>query len=153
MEWIYDRTQSDVDRVRELNAKYIAGTISDDEKAEWAAGLKGALNVSDLNRIEGNMATVAGKVAASIKTKSWSYGDIPRVSDYLRIRGNLQVIKDAWMALSDSPAVPDQPLNTFQKWNDIEKLLHDVNYTYDRTVSSYDYCGSEIYAGEGIGVI
>lgn len=98
------------------------------------------------------MATVAGKVAASIKTKSWSYGDIPRVSDYLRIRGNLQVIKDAWMALSDSPAVPDQPLNTYKKWNDIEKLLHDVNYTYDRTVSSYDYCG-EIYAGEGIGVI
>ena len=55
MEWVYDRTQADVERVKVLNDKYAAGTISEEEKMEWAAGMKGALNVADLNRIESNI--------------------------------------------------------------------------------------------------
>jgi len=43
------------------------------------------------------------------------------------------------------------PLVTYQKWNAIERILHDVKYVYDRVMDSYYYCGDEIYAGEGIG--
>ena len=50
---IFDRTQSDVNRVQSLTQKMIAGTATEAEKAEWLGGkMKGAWNASDLNRIE-----------------------------------------------------------------------------------------------------
>ena len=78
---------------------------------------------------------------------------IPRVSDFKRICDNVQRIREAWSALKDTPATPDPPLITYQKWNAIERILHDVKYVYDRVVGSYYYCGDEIYAGEGIGIL
>lgn len=50
---IFDRTQSDVNRVQSLTQKMIAGTATEAEKEEWLSGkMKGAWNASDLNRIE-----------------------------------------------------------------------------------------------------
>lgn len=48
---IFDRTQSDVNRVQFLTQKMIAGTATEAEKAEWLGGMKGAYNASDLNRV------------------------------------------------------------------------------------------------------
>ncbi len=48
---IFDRTQADVNRVKTLTQKLIAGTATDAEKSEWLAGMKGAYNASDLNRV------------------------------------------------------------------------------------------------------
>ena len=50
--WITDRTQADIDRVKELTAKARSGTWTEEEQAEWAAGMKGALSYTDYNRIE-----------------------------------------------------------------------------------------------------
>ncbi len=157
LDFVYDRTQADVDRVKELNTKYLNGTISEDEKREWSTGingsrgLKGAFNLCDLQRVESNTQVIGGLAAATVSTKDWAYGDIPRISDYARIRENVQKIRDSQMVLSVTPEVPGQPLSTFQKWNDIEKILHDVYYVYTRLQESYYYCGTEMYAGEGIG--
>ena len=153
MEWIYDRTQADVDRVSLLNQKYATGAISEEEKKEWDAGMKGALNAADLNRIEGNIREIAGVLAVSVVTKTWEKEQIPRVSDFKRIRDNVQKIRDAWSTLKDTPDTPDPPQTTYQKWNAIERILHDVKYVYDRVMGSYYYCGDEIYAGEGIGIL
>ena len=151
MEFVYDRTQEDVDRAAELNRKYISGRITEDEKQEWMGDLKGALNLSDLNRIEGNLSVIAGVLQISVENKSWNCGDIPRVDDYKRILDNVRKLRESWFALSDTPQIPVQPLNTYRKWNDIERILHDLNYTYERYTNSLYYCGTEIYAGEGIG--
>ena len=148
MEWVYDRTQADVERVKVLNDKYAAGTISEEEKIEWAAGMKGALNVADLNRIESNIREIAETLAVSVTVKMWGADQVPRASDFKRIRDNVQRIREAWSALKDTP-----PLTTYQKWNAIERILHDVKYVYDRVMGSYYYCGDEIYAGEGIGIL
>ena len=148
MEWVYDRTQEDVKRAKLLTPKYAAGTITETEKKEWAAGMKGALNASDLNRIEGNIREIAGFLAIT-----WEKNQIPRVSDFKRIRDNVQRIRDAWSTLKDTPDTPDTPLVTYQQWNAIERILHDVKYVYDRVMDSYYYCGDEIYAGEGIGIL
>lgn len=153
MEWVYDRTQEDVDRAKKINQKYLSGVITDSELAEWNAGLKGALNTCDLNRIENNMKELSELVAVFVQTRTWAYGSIPRVSDYLRIRNNAEKIRNAWAVLRDTPNTPMPPMNTYQKWNDIEKILHDVHYVYERTVQNYYYCGNEIFAGEGIGLI
>ena len=48
---IFDRTQSDVNRVQSLTQKMIAGTATEAEKAEWLGGMKGAYNAADLNRV------------------------------------------------------------------------------------------------------
>lgn len=153
MEWVYDRTQADVERVKVLNDKYAAGTISEEEKREWAAGMKGALNVADLNRIESNIREIAETLSVSVTVKMWGVNQLPRVSDFKRICDNVQRIRDAWSALKDTPATPDPPLITYQKWNAIERILHDVKLVYDRVMGSYYYCGDELYAGEGIGIL
>lgn len=160
MDWIFDRTQSDVNHVIDLNQKYISGTITDDEKAEWESDLKGALNASDLNRIEGNIAELANDIgkevlsfkASKIVTKQWSGTGLPRVSDFLRIKNNVQAIRNAWYTTRETPDTPEPPLNYFEKINDIERILHDLYETYLATISHYDYCG-EFYAGEEVGYI
>lgn len=152
MEFVYDRTQADVDRAKELNEKYIQGTISEAEKMEWSEGLKGALNINDINRVESNTEEIGEKVAAFTTVKTWQSGDIPSKTDYKRIIQNVKTIRESYAALSDTPDTPEQPLNTFEKWNDIERILHDVNYVYERVKQAGYYCG-ENYCGEEIGVI
>lgn len=51
---IFDRTQEDVDRVYELRNKILSGgmsALSDEEKDEWLAGMKGSYNYTDINRV------------------------------------------------------------------------------------------------------
>lgn len=51
---IFDRTQSDVDRVYELRDKILSGgidSLSNEEKTEWLSGMKGAYNYTDMNRV------------------------------------------------------------------------------------------------------
>lgn len=51
---IFDRTQSDVDRVYELRDKILSGgmdSLSNKEKTEWLSGMKGAYNYTDMNRV------------------------------------------------------------------------------------------------------
>lgn len=157
--FVYDRTQEDVDRIKYLNERYLKGEISDEELKEWNTGingkigLKGALNLCDIKRCENNCKIIGDLLSANVDIREWEYGDIPRASDYRRIIDNVQKIRDAFVTLSNTPETPIQPLNTYKKWNDIEKILHDVYYIYVRLQNSYYYCGTEMYAGEGIGDI
>lgn len=157
--FVYDRTQADVDRVKELNVKCLDGTITEEEEKEWNTGingkegLRGAFNLSDIQRIEYNIDKLGTYLATIVSVKEWDYGDIPRASDYARIRENVQKTKEVLVGYSDTPEVPIQPLNTYQKWNDIERILHDIYNIYVMLKNSYYYCGTEIYAGEGIGDI
>lgn len=113
---------------------------------------KGVLNAEDLNRIESNTETIAGKIAVPVTVKSWPVGGLPRVSDYMRILYNVERIRQGYGIRSDTPETPEQPLNDFQKWNDIERILFDVNDIYEKTESAKVYCG-EIFAGEGVGTL
>lgn len=66
-ELIYNRTQTDVTYAAELNRKLGRGeALTAQEFADWNAGLKGAYNAADMNRVDaavrelGGMLTVAG---------------------------------------------------------------------------------------------
>ena len=51
---VYDRTQADVDRVFTLKNKILTeglSSLSAEEKAEYMAGMKGAYNYGDMNRV------------------------------------------------------------------------------------------------------
>ena len=130
MEFVYDRSAQDVLQTTK----------------------KGVLNADDINRIENNTGDIADKIAVPVTVKSWPVGGLPRVSDYKRIRDNVERIRQGYGIRSDTPVTPEQPLNTYQKWNDIERILFDVNDLYDRTENARAYCG-EIFAGEGVGIL
>ena len=62
---IYDRTQADVDRVSTLTVKILTGGLSsltDEEKEEYLAGMKGAYNYTDLNRVGQAVTYIASKM-------------------------------------------------------------------------------------------
>ena len=91
--WITDRTQADVDRVKELTAKARTGTWTGEERSEWAAGMKGALSYTDYNRIENGIEELAEIVGADysarivqkkveVVTARNSDGDIPAWDTY-----------------------------------------------------------------------
>lgn len=51
---IYDRTQADVDRVATQRNKILTNgwdSLSEEERTEWLAGMKGSYNATDLNRV------------------------------------------------------------------------------------------------------
>lgn len=62
---IYDRTQADVDRVSTLTVKILTGGLSsltDEEKEEYLAGMKGAYNYTDLNRVGQAVTYIASRM-------------------------------------------------------------------------------------------
>lgn len=91
--WITDRTQADVDRVKELTAKAGTGTWTEEEQQEWASGMKGALSYTDYSRIENGMKELAETVGAAyfarivqqniqVVTAKNDSGDIPAWDTY-----------------------------------------------------------------------
>ncbi len=131
MIFIYDRSQADIENRTE----------------------KGYINASDLVRVESNTEQIAGCIAVPVSVnKVWNNGDLPRVSDFKRIRDNVERIRNGFVILPTTPETPEQPLNTWQKWNDLEQILYDVFWIYFNNLNNKDYCG-EISAGEEIGVI
>lgn len=67
--WITDRTQADVDRVKEIAVKARTGTWTEEEQQEWAAGMKGALSYTDYNRIENGIKELAEIVGADYSAR------------------------------------------------------------------------------------
>lgn len=141
--FIFDRTQADVDRVKELSAIGWAD-MTEQERAEWAAGMKGALNRSDLLRIENNCSVIAQLLNLSIVTCN-SIPDFPGEEYFTNLLKNVATIRAAGAIKKDTPAVPDMPLNHWRKLNSIEKILFDA---YEHSgISKY---AGEFYAGEAI---
>lgn len=150
---IFDRTQSDVIKLQDFLSRGYKN-LSDDEKNEWLnTNFKGALNSSDLNRIEQNMEVISNALGLTITIKLWQETDILVTSDFTRIRNNLISIRNQAEAQNltydSTPEVPDLPFNHYQKINDIEKIIYDIYVLY---TAKYYYCGQELYCGETVGI-
>ena len=66
-ELIYDRTQADVDRVFALKNKILTeglSALTSEELTEYMAGMKGAYNYTDMNRVGQAVAYIAGRMTA-----------------------------------------------------------------------------------------
>lgn len=129
--FVYDRTQKDIE-----------------ERTE-----KAYLNARDLNRIEKDIEIIAEYLNVGVTVKTWEVGNLPRASDYKRILENVKMLVDVYMVGKDTPVAPVQPLNTFQKWNDIEHILHDLYWIYIGNLNNIYYCGEDVSCGDEIGVI
>ena len=154
MDAIYDRTILDVQRVKDLKSKINQsgwGSLTDNEKTEWINGMKGALNYSDLNRIESNLQSISNQCNFGFTQKTdWRIGDFPIITDYFRIRENTNIVRISpfgWKCTSNTPVMP---INNYGKINSIEKILlnsynfavlQDANIEYIDEI--YDETGQE----------
>lgn len=150
---VTDRTEADVSRYSELRDKGWAETTTA-EKAEWVAGMKGAYNASDLNRVASAMAYLSQRFASagySVPVSSptdWANGDIPNKGDLDTYLDDLRRIRAVLAVMDTTPAVPaSMDYLTWAKANDIEKILVDVDDALGRLLLSPFYSG-EIYSGE-----
>lgn len=114
---------------------------------------KSYLNASDLTRINDNIRLLSDIANANIVTKEWNIGDLPRISDYQLILDNINNLRQLFFLKRSTPQTPERPLNTADKWNNIELILHDMYFMYVNNEKNKYYCGNEISCGEEIGVI
>lgn len=64
---VYDRTQADVDRVFTLKNKILTeglSSLSAEEKTEYMAGMKGAYNYGDMNRVGQAVVYIANRMTS-----------------------------------------------------------------------------------------
>lgn len=177
MEFIYDRNLLDVQEAKEMREKILSNgydSLTDDEQEAWLTGMKGSLKHTDLNRIESNCAELSDRFSLDLTTNvDWSMTDKPTLSDFTRIQENVSAIRSTGYAYSTTPQVPSLPINRYDKINDIEQILRDVDYLYTINEAEVFYSGEiydeeeyilylndvqvdyvgEIYADEEIGVI
>ena len=121
---IYNRTQKDID-----NHNPIA-----------------YLNVSDMNRIEGNIGYIAELMGIDIVIKEWKDKDLPTTADFKRIGENIKTL-ETQIAFTHYEDYPISPINTFQKLNTIEAIIAAIRGDYELIMASSFYCGEDSYAG------
>lgn len=148
LETVTDRSQSDINRIRELLEKGWQN-FTEEEKTEWSNGIKGALNMSDLERIQNNIQLLSDVLEIGLAVST--VPELPTESFFDQIIQNTEDIRNAYCIHASTPVTPQEPLNTYQKWNDIERILTDV-YTILLN-NFYYYCGNEIYAGDSTGLL
>lgn len=136
MNWIWvvaNRTDEDVERVKEYD---LIGyqNLTEEQKQEWNSGMKGALNYSDLNRIENNIGYLAERTLISLNIKTdWNYDNIFDLNNANRILINIQQLCRRFRFYGQ-PNIPGTPLNDYRKINYIEELLHHMCAAVNRII-------------------
>lgn len=151
---IYDRTQSDADRVQALSAKGLLG-MTDEEKTEYLAGMKGAYNSSDLNRVAQAVLYLAERLLqhgtlAKVHAKTdWQMQDIPTVEQMSAYLENLRAIRSTIAVLANTPSVPaSMEKLSYTSANDMEKMLKDIDTLITKMGYAYRHTGM-FYTGQG----
>lgn len=152
---ITDRTATDLARWRDLRNKGYAN-MTEAERTEWDAGMKGAYNASDLNRVGAALNYLRDRLAEASYMSSvefaaktdWSVADVPTpkaIADYLRY---VSLIREALAQFATTPPAPEYTGGLdYQEANDIEKILVDVDRLITNMLAARCFCG-ELYSGE-----
>ena len=153
---VTDRTQADVERVQALAEKGFAAMTSD-EQAEWLAGMKGAYNASDLNRVgtalnylAGRLAPICGKNIQWQSKTDWSMTDVITATQAAVYRKQIQDVRDALTYPDGTPAVPEIDRMTYTGANDIERILALCETLIDNIIKAFRYTGAAECAAGGL---
>lgn len=153
---ITDRTQADVERVKALAAKGFAAMTAA-EQAEWLAGMKGAYNASDLNRVgtalnylAGRLGAICGKSITWTAKTDWAVTDIPTASQAEAYRQQIQDIRDALAYPAGTPDAPQLARLTYTGANDIERILTICEELIVNVAKSFRHTGASECAAGGL---
>ena len=137
---ITDRTTLDIDKLQEYD-EIGYKNLTNDQKAEWLLGMKGALNASDLNRIESNQQFIlnllSAQYALTFKT-NWLMTDFVEDSDENRILMNLKTLMQPFN-FEEETKVTEKPLNYFEKINQIENIILQMYDKYYSKIKYYEF--------------
>lgn len=155
-EFITDRTQRDVMRWRQLRDKGLAG-MTEAERAEWFSGtMKGAYNVSDLNRVGLALNTIRDRLAAAgyaapdifTARQDWQTGELFTASDLSYYLACVSTVRNAITQFKTTPPVPtDSGALDYQEANNIEQILMDINRIIDNMTAAFLFLG-DVTSGE-----
>lgn len=150
---ITDRTQADVNRVKELSEKGLAAMTAA-ERAEYLTDMKGAYNASDLNRVGAAVEYIAERLhssgyAVSVTARqNWTQTDIPTQADMTIYLADVEAIRSALAVKPTTPETPDDVVGlTYIEANNIEQILLDVDALITTMMLSFVYCG-RVYSGQ-----
>lgn len=147
---VTDRMQADVNYAKELIA-IGWNNMTVEQRTEYLAGIKGCINTSDLSRIENNIQILIDVLELDKTSHVGAVPEFPTANYFFDMKLNVAAIRAAYCVHADTPEVPELPYNTWQKYNDIEKILTDV-YEVVSAQMNY-YAGTEIYAGDTVGLL
>lgn len=145
--WITDRTDDDVAQVKALASKAKAGTWTEEEQAEWASGMKGALSYMDYNRIESGIQEIAAILNASVSVKTnWDVNGYLTVADASRWLSNIKAIRSLCSGKNDTPETPIS-INYLHYTiiNQVEEILLDIETIANNHLI---YCSEPVCGGE-----
>lgn len=143
---VFDRTLEDVEfAIRKIAEWKKSHTHSDGILENDVYDLKGCLNLSDLNRIEGNIAYLAEKMESysyspNIHDKQWSKTDMPNQNDMERIIENVRALISAYYSPDNPPQLPTTMLS-YSDINAIEENLYLIKQLLDCMESSFKKVG------------
>lgn len=145
---VFDRTQEDVDFAIKTIEEWINTDIAG--KLFVLYDLKGCLNVSDINRIENNIAYLAEILIShgyypNVVTKTWTNTGLPTENDIERIIKNLHEILNSFYVSQKAPAVPKNLLS-YEEVNAIEENLFITKELIDIMLNSFKVSGA-FYSG------
>ena len=157
-ELVYDRTQADVDRVYTLKNKILTGglaALSAEEKAEYLAGMKGAYNYTDFNRLGEAIAYLVERMKeldihdrSIIPKVDWVMGDTPTQSQVSNLLSCLTKLRAKLSLPDDAPSVPNSLDNlVYQTANEMELLLWMIDQRITQTSAAFRYSGT-MYCGQ-----
>lgn len=143
---VYDRTEEDVTLVRAYNK----GNASE---FDTYTDHKGALNASDLNRIETNCEYLAellhscGYTADITVKTNWTVSDFPTLAQFNRIRSNISDLMNVYAQTEDMPDMRSDDRTDYIDVNNMEFDLLRINAMIADMKAIYMYSG-ELYGGE-----
>ena len=176
IEPVIDRTQTDVDYLKSVALKIITtgfDSLTTDEELFWLLGseeelsasddllgtvdglqlivytriIKGAWNITDLNRIEQNckylleeLTALGYDVNVVLKENTWVEDDFPVLSEIDRIRLNVKLLCDVFLITSDLDF--DNKYIDYENANRIEELMSFVYNTLQNLFLGLRYCGT-----------
>ena len=153
---VTDRTQADAERVKALAAKGFAA-MSAGERAEWLAGMKGAYNAADLNRVgtalnylAGRLGPICGRSIPWTAKTDWAVTDIPTASQAEAYRQQIQDIRDALAYPAGTPDAPQLSRLTYTGANEIERILKLCEALIVNVANSFRHTGAAECAAGGL---
>lgn len=140
MNLVYDRTAQDVETART-------------QRGATLTPLKGCYNITDLNRVELAVKTLAAALTAAgypvevtpvlTEDREWQEGDIVRRAQWTTYLDNVQKLRDAYYTLVETGELPaPEDKLDYVGANTIEKILADIDLLISWMKSSYRRCGT-----------
>ena len=141
IEPIFDRTQADVD--------YAIAKIAEWKKTGASAQgeLKGCFNVSDINRIEGNLKYLSDELKAlyyfhTLTTyKTWTDTGIPTTADVTRLLNKMSRIIIGYFPIIAATPLPSTLLK-YTEVNALEENIYLIKEQLDDMVERFRECGT-----------